>query len=138
MKRNSVLLILLLIIKSSVFAQLPSQTIRGSVIDKASHETLIGAAVRLLDSTEFKGTACDLNGNFRLEHVPLGRQMLKVSMIGYKEVTLFTVVTSGKEVVLTIELEQSVIEGKEITIVSEREKTRPIMKWQLLVPGLLL
>ncbi len=124
MKRNSVLLILFLMIKSSVFAQLPSQTIRGTVIDKASHESLIGAAVRLLDSTEFRGAACDLNGNFRLEHVPLGRQMLKVSMIGYKDVTLSTVVTSGKEVVLTIELEQSVIEGKEVTIVSEREKDK--------------
>ncbi|HRH66705.1 MAG TPA: TonB-dependent receptor [Bacteroidia bacterium] len=109
---------------SSVGAQLPTQTIRGNVIDKASHEPLIGAAVRLADSTQFRGAACDLDGNFRIEQVPLGRQFLRISMIGYKEVTVSTVVTSGKEVVLTIELEQSVLEGKEVTIVSEREKDK--------------
>lgn len=104
--------------------QIPTQTIRGSVIDKASHESLIGAAVRLLDSTSFNGVACDVDGNFRLENVALGRQILQVSMVGYKEVTISVVVTSGKEVIVTIELEQSVVQGKEVTIVAEREKNK--------------
>lgn len=108
----------------SVQAQVPTQTIRGSVVDKASHDPLIGAAVRLIDSTEFKGSACDVDGNFRLESVPLGRQMLKVSMVGYKEITVSVVVTSGKEVIINLELEQSVVQGNEITIVAERAKDK--------------
>ncbi len=120
----TIALIRVLISTHTATAQTLSQTIRGTIRDKASKETLIGAVVLLIDSTMTNGVTTDVNGNFRISNVPLGRRTLKVSFIGYKEIFLSAVVTSGKEVVLNIELEQSVIEGKEVTIVAERRKDK--------------
>src|SRR3954463_2751981 len=99
-----------------LFSQEITKLVRGSVVDKLSREPLIGATVLLLDSSKSNGVFCDADGKFRLLNVPLGRQFIRVSFLGYKEASVSIVVTSGKEVVLEIELEQSVIQGKEINI----------------------
>jgi hypothetical protein len=122
--RVSVLLKILLF-TSEVTAQSFTQTVRGTVTDKLSRETLIGASVILIDTSETQKTICDLNGNFRIENVSVGRKVLYLRMIGYKEMYVPIVVTSGKEVIVNAEMEQSVIEGKEVTIVAERRKDKP-------------
>ncbi|TAH42801.1 MAG: TonB-dependent receptor [Bacteroidetes bacterium] len=109
---------------SSLRAQSPTQIIRGAVHDKVSLEKLFGAAVLLVDSSATIGSLCDEEGKFRLENVPLGRRLIRVSLLGYKETTIAVNLTSGKEVVLDIELEQSVVQGKEVSIVAERQKDR--------------
>src|SRR5690348_6996590 len=81
------------------FSQELFKTVRGTVVDKLSREPLTGASVVLLDSSKTNGAFCDVDGKFRLQNVPLGRQMLRISFLGYKETTLSIVVTSGKEVV---------------------------------------
>ncbi|MCX6291215.1 MAG: TonB-dependent receptor [Bacteroidetes bacterium] len=120
-----IVLLFFVITGTVALAQVFTQVVRGTIHDKASQETLIGAVVLLVDSTMTNGTNTDVNGIFRMSKVPLGRQMLKVSFVGYKEITIPVVVTSGKEVVLNIELEQSVIEGKEVVVVAERRKDKP-------------
>ena len=129
LKRNPHILRLLIfgiffLFFQNLFAQAPTQVIRGTVLDKVSQERLTGAAVLLLDSTMSKGSVCDANGKFRLEKVPLGRQIIRVSLLGYKESSIAVNLTSGKEIVLDIELEQSVIQGKEVTITAELQKDR--------------
>jgi hypothetical protein len=99
--------------------------VRGIVTDKMSHETLPGASVLLIDTTIQNGKICDVDGKFRFENIPLGRQYLRITFLGYKDATIPLVVTSGKEVVLDIELEQSVVQSKEITITAERQKDKP-------------
>jgi hypothetical protein len=118
--------ILLILFSINIHAQV-TQTIRGKVIDKETKTTLPGASVILLgDSTNLKGVATDENGNFRLENVPVGRQSIRVSYIGYKEQTLYNViVSSAKELVLTIELEESISSLKEVEITATK-KDQPI------------
>ena len=90
---------------NSGIAQTLTQTIRGKVVDQISQSTLPGASVILLNSSPLNGTATDINGNFKLINVPVGMQTLKISFMGYKELTLPNInVTSGKEVVLSISL----------------------------------
>lgn len=110
----------------NVHAQV-TQTIRGKVLDKETKITLPGASVILLgDSLTRRGVATDENGSFRLENVPVGRQSIRVSFIGYKEQTLSNIiVSSAKELVLTIELEESVAALKEVEITATR-KDQPI------------
>lgn len=115
--------VLLLLSTATLFAQ-PTQTIRGTIKDKLSQETLIGATVILVDSTMTNGMVTDIDGNFRFEKVPLGRQVLLIKYLGYKEVSMPVVVTSGKEVIANISLEQMVIEGKEVSIIAERKKDK--------------
>ena len=61
----------------SLFAQ--TQTIKGSIIDQQSEMPLIGAAVELLGNETVTGTVTDIDGYFRLEGVPIGRQVIQVT-----------------------------------------------------------
>lgn len=103
------------------------QVVKGTVRDGASQVTLPGATVLLVGSDPPLGTTTDLDGRFRLENVPLGRQQLQVSFIGYQPAGVPNVlVTAGKEVVLDIALVASVESLKEVVITGERSKDRPV------------
>ena len=84
------------------FAQNNKQNIRGTVIDKLSHATIIGASVQIIHKTESKGTSTDNNGNYALTDLTPDRYEVKISYISYKDVYVpNVVVTSGKEVTTT-------------------------------------
>ncbi len=103
-----------------------TQTIRGQVIDKDSRIPLVGANVVLLNSDPFKGASTDINGEFRLEEVPLGRHEIKVTYLGYNDLILPNiVVNSGKEVVLTVSIEETYIQAKEIVVIGRKKKNDP-------------
>ncbi len=103
------------------------QTIRGRVIDSDTQAPLPGASVFILGVEPFRGTTTDAEGAFVLAEVPLGRQTLQVSYVGYETLVWPNVlVTSGKEVVLTVELREEVIQGAGITVVAEFAKERPL------------
>ncbi|MFZ5552994.1 MAG: carboxypeptidase-like regulatory domain-containing protein [Bacteroidota bacterium] len=105
---------------SSVFAQ-PAQTIRGKIIDKETHATLPGANVVLIDdTTKFIGASSDEDGNFRLENIVVGKHTLKISYIGYNDRIIDVTVTSAKEVILNIEIEESAIAMEEVVITATK------------------
>lgn len=118
---------LILLIGTSLFAQTPVQTIRGQVVDNQTKSPLPGVVVVLQDTgAAMKSTTSDVDGNFRFDEVPIGRHNLLFRFIGYKERTLTVILTSGKEVVLTVELEESVITTQEVVITDKNEKTKPL------------
>lgn len=83
-----------------------TEALRGIIIDKASRLPLPGVTVRLSSNPSVKASITDQNGVFRLTGVPLGRQVLLASMTGYKRVVLSELlITSGKENVLSLEME---------------------------------
>ncbi|WP_247235436.1 TonB-dependent receptor [Telluribacter sp. SYSU D00476] len=105
-----------------LWAQTSTQTIKGTVTDAQTGSSLPGATILLLNSEPLKGTTSDGEGTFRLTAVPLGRQTLKVTYLGYGEQTVPNVlVTAGKEVVLDIRLQEQVITGQEVTIKARRD-----------------
>jgi hypothetical protein len=107
------------------FSQTYTQTIRGKVIDADSKSILFGANVVLLNSDTLVGSTTDVNGDFRLDHVPVGRRAIKVTSIGYEEAVMNNIiVTSGKEVILTIELREKVYTSQAVEVVAEKDKTR--------------
>lgn len=115
MKRIHISL-LLLFISALSWAQ-PTQTIRGTVKDKITKTPLPGATVVLLNSDPLIGTSTDLDGNFRLEKIPVGRQGIAISYVGYMSTSFQNlIVNSAKEVVIDVELEEKVMEGSEVEI----------------------
>lgn len=99
------------------------QTVRGQILDKQAQFPLIGASVTLLNSDPLQGTTSDADGKYRLENVAVGRQSFKVSYVGYKDVYVSNiVVSSGKELVLNFEMEETVFEGEELVIKSKKNK----------------
>ncbi|HNQ00064.1 MAG TPA: carboxypeptidase-like regulatory domain-containing protein, partial [Bacteroidia bacterium] len=116
MNRNSFVAILILsvFLVSELHAQTLTQTVRGTVVDQVSQSPLPGANVIVVNSNPFLGAATDLDGAFVLKNVPVGKQTLKISFLGYKEYILPNItVTTGKEVVLSVSLEENVVMGKE-------------------------
>lgn len=113
--------VLLLSSKLSSFAQDITQTIRGTVIEKQTQIPIPGANVILLYSDPLKGTTTDIDGNFILEEVPLSRQSLRISYLGYLEITLDNIiVNAAKEVILNIELEESAISLEGVTVTASK------------------
>ena len=103
MKLTTIMVILGLTASTILQAQTPTQTIRGKVFDADSKTGLPGAHVILLNSQPLIGTTTDVNGNFILDRVPVGRKSIQVSYIGYKPVVRPEIlVSSGKEVFLLI------------------------------------
>ncbi|MBS3806874.1 MAG: TonB-dependent receptor [Bacteroidales bacterium] len=103
-------------------AQDLTQTIRGRVVDKQTHAPLPGATVVLADSEPTRGTATGTDGWFILREAPVGRVDLNVSYVGYesrREPNLL--VTSGKELVVHLELEENVQELQEVVIQAGRK-----------------
>ncbi|MGH1339826.1 MAG: TonB-dependent receptor [Aureispira sp.] len=67
----------------SVLTQAQStQTIRGKVVDQASQMPLIGVVILVVDQDI--NTTTDIDGNFVLEKVPVGRQTITTQYLGYE------------------------------------------------------
>ncbi len=111
----------------------PNQTIRGRILDLDSKTPLLGVNVVLGSEGPVKGTITDEEGYFRFENVPVGRHDLKCSYIGYQpRIVSNFLVASGKEYVVNVELEESVISLSEVKITSMSHKSLPINDLTLL------
>jgi hypothetical protein len=108
----------------------PVQTIRGVVIERSIGTPLPGATVVL--SSIGRTVTADTAGRFRMEAIPVGRQVLTVTYAGYRPVTLSNLlIESGKESVLTVEMEEIAVREKEIIIKGRPDKSRPLNEMAL-------
>jgi len=103
------------------------QTVRGTVVDQASQQPVIGATIIIMNGESLLGSATDVDGKFKVENVPVGRRTVKVTNVGYEDRIIPSVlVGTGKEVVLNIDLVESVTQIDEITIVDEGISSLPV------------
>ncbi|MBN1182514.1 MAG: carboxypeptidase-like regulatory domain-containing protein [Bacteroidales bacterium] len=94
------------------------QTIKGTVNDRDSKMPLVGATVAVMDVSPIIGTITDMDGNYKLTEVPIGRHIIQVKYLGYEDLMIPEIlVGSGKEVVLNLQLMESLknLEGVTIT-----------------------
>lgn len=114
--------ILFLLLGQLLFAQ-GNQTVRGTVVDKETRMSLIGAVIQLYnDSAMQGGAATDFDGHFRIDNVPVGRYTIKVQYTGYLQALMPNIiVNSGKETILNLELETSAVEVAEVVIKGDRK-----------------
>lgn len=109
------------------------QTIRGTVIDKDSKTPLAGATVILLGTDPLIATITDFEGGFIIQNVPIGRQSLKISFIGYYEVYVNNILlNSSKEIVLNIELEEKIEELEAVVVKAYNRKDKPVNEMALI------
>lgn len=94
--------------------------IQGNIKDKASQEALIGVTLVAEGTNPLIGTTTDVDGNFQLK-IPVGSYNVKVSYVGYKDLTKFNVVvTSGNANIINYELETDASSLTEVTISENR------------------
>lgn len=126
---KSVLMIMLFVLPLISMTQELNQTVRGTIVDQFSKEPLPGANIILPGSEPLRGTTSDVEGKFRLDKVPVGRINLKISYLGYNDVSLNNLpLTSGKELVLHIQMEEMAIQAEEVEIKARVDKTRSLNK----------
>ncbi|MEQ8909905.1 MAG: TonB-dependent receptor [Vicingaceae bacterium] len=112
-----ILVALALLIPFHLAAQNPTQTVRGKIVDTDTKTGIPFANVVIANTDPLMGSTSDMDGNFKIEKVPVGRLQIKVSYVGYESLTLPNVLLiAGKEKVLTIELKESFHELDEVVI----------------------
>ena len=123
MKKRFLLLIVL--IANSAFAQNNKQNIRGVLIDKLSQVPIPGAVILILNDSLNKATQTDVNGNYVITDVSPKRYTIKASFVGYKDIFIpNVVVSSGKETILDITMEEDLKMLNEVIVKSnDKDKT---------------
>jgi outer membrane receptor protein involved in Fe transport len=119
---NKKLLFVVLVLLSTVplvFAGVTGK-IAGKVTDAQTGEPLVGVNVILEGTTT--GAATDIEGDYFIINVPPGSYTVVTSMIGYtNERKTDVAVSVDRTFVADFALKAAVIEGEEITVVSERD-----------------
>ena len=122
--KNSTLILIWMLLPFSIFSQI-TQNIKGTVLDKQSELPLIGATIIVVDSDPLIGTTSDIDGNYRIDNLPIGRYNLRVSSLGYEGQTIPNVeLTAGKEVIIDFSIEESFTKMDEIVVTAEVAKDR--------------
>lgn len=124
--RSTFFILFILFLTSILSAQ--NAAIKGTVKDRVTEITLIGAAVEVLENnTTSNGVVTDENGKFSVESLAPGRYNLRVSYLGYETVTIPNIlVTSGKEMILDITMEESINTLNEVVISANADKDKTI------------
>jgi hypothetical protein len=124
--RSIVLLIVILLSIQTLTAQNLSltQTVRGTIIDEQSGNSLKDVTVSITEENRSYSSISDSLGNFKLINVPIGRRTIKASMTGYEEAVIGNIeITSSKEIVLEIKLTEKVVKMDAVIIKSSKQKS---------------
>ena len=97
-------------------------TIRGTVFDGATGESLVGVTVVLQGTTT--GTSTDLDGMFSLK-VPVGTYSLQVSFISYQPLVIDGVEVKANDVVVleNLKLNESSVELQAVVVTAQAVRT---------------
>ena len=101
------------------------QTVRGVLKDIENQLPIFGANIIIVGTQPLLGASTNEDGEFRISNVPVGRHHLRVNYIGYKPFDTYILVGSGKEVVLNLEIKESVVELQEIVVTSNKYASQP-------------
>lgn len=121
------ILFFLILFNFTTQAQKHFQAIYGQVLDKQTKTPLPGATIIVENSKPQLVASSDENGNFVLNQVPIGRQILVVTYIGYlPQKSEAIILTSAKSVTLKIDLTSGSINADEVVISANKNAFEPL------------
>ena len=102
-----------LLLLNIAFSQ--TNTLRLSVLDKESQESIIGVTV-YFESFE-KGDISDINGKVEIKNIPDGLQEFRVSFVGYEQIdTALLFPLQQNDIVFYLSESQFELEGVTVTV----------------------
>ena len=104
-----------------IFAQLPTQTVRGKVFDSESNFPLVGAKIVIVVNGQKYMAAAGADGDFAIAKVPVGKHQLDASAPFYDARTLTVEVTSGRELIVQIPLQEKVSQQQDVRVVGRKQ-----------------
>lgn len=103
------------------FSQSVTGTVKGVVRDKETFQPIIGAKVEVITQTEKFTTITDVRGLFRLDNIPVSKQTILVSYIGYETRRYNNVEVSSKEVILEVDLIENLEVLETVEVVAKKK-----------------
>ena len=117
-------LCILLFTTQLVFAQHHKQNIRGVVLDKLTQSPVAGASVLITNHVDSQTAVSDKTGNFIFTGILPDRYEIKVSAMGYELYSVpDIIVTSGKEVILDIAMEEQYKKLTDVVVTSSGKES---------------
>ncbi|HKK10485.1 MAG TPA: TonB-dependent receptor, partial [Bacteroidales bacterium] len=115
--KKAIIFFTVILISSGLFAQTITRNLQGQVADAQTQQPLPYASIIVLDTDPVIGTASDLDGSFTLENVPVGRQSIRISMIGYETyVANEILISSGNNPTINAKLHPKTAELEGVTV----------------------
>jgi hypothetical protein len=109
------------LIGTSFISYAQTGTLKGTVTNGKTKETIIGASV-VLQSDSKIGSITDINGNYELK-LPIGKQSVIFSFTGLKSDTLTLTITEGQVTTFSVEMNEAAQELG-LTVVSPENLNR--------------
>lgn len=119
---KKILLILILFLSTSLFADNKPGSITGLIIDKESDEVVGSALVKLFNSetgTSYK-TESELNGKYAFINLPPAKYVVTVMRLGYKDYTSDIMIEASEEKVLNLYILPVELETEKINVTATR------------------
>lgn len=125
MKEMKHLLVTFIFILIQVFVMAQTGTIRGTVYEERTGESLVGVTIKVQDTT--KGTMTDLDGKFSLDLEP-GSYNLQISYISFQTIVIEDLKVNADEVTLINEvfLQESSLDLQEVVVSAQAIRTTEI------------
>lgn len=104
-------------------AQQPSQLVRGKLFDAETQFPITGAKIQIFtgDTTLLLRAKSDLDGEFSIANVPVGKHELVSTFMTYESKTITIEVTSGKEVIVQVPMVESFQDQEEIIVTGRKQ-----------------
>jgi hypothetical protein len=106
----------LLIYGFNCLAQIPTQVIRGQILNSEGGRPIKGAGILLQGDNLQKGIFADKNGNFRFDSIPVGRYTMRISSAGYMPLLQNIILNAGKEWYNILNLNPAFIQTSQIEV----------------------
>ena len=92
--------------------------LNGLIRDVSTHQPLVGVNV-IISGSEL-GAATDMDGNFRIGHIPVGSYNVRVSMIGYEAVSRANVhIVPQRTTTVNFDLHPTVLESESVSVTAK-------------------
>lgn len=122
MLKNNLFTFIFSLLTYTIFSQLPSQTVRGKIVDSETNFPLVGAKLELkLGTTDNPKVVSNFDGEFEFKKIPVGKYQLVASMSLYESKTLTIEVNSGRETILVIPLAEMITTKEEVTVTARKK-----------------
>ncbi|MFC1568971.1 TonB-dependent receptor [bacterium] len=109
----------MLLILSSVGVAGTTGKIAGKVIDQTTGDPLPGANVMVIGTG--LGAASDINGNYAILQVPPGVHSVKVSVIGYSQMTTADIrVYIDQTATVNFDITMEALQGETVTVIADK------------------
>ncbi|MCH2223527.1 MAG: carboxypeptidase-like regulatory domain-containing protein, partial [Crocinitomicaceae bacterium] len=119
---QKLILSLFLLVSYSSLSQQPTQVVRGQIVDSETRYPLTDVKVQIFteDSTLTLRSKTDIDGFFAISNVPIGKHQLLATYITYSAKEITIEVNSGKETVLDIPMQETILKKEEVTVLGRK------------------